>query len=722
METLLPPAAPTQGSGKGGKTKLISCTSCQRRKVKCDKIQPTCSNCTKHRAKCFYYAPALPLRKKRKSPEEELRARLKRCENLLEAHGISADDDVGHASTQTGHNSGLEMSNPPIVTERVTAPKTKNGNDHDAIKPSGKFVIDAGKQNFIESPLWNILSEELEGPVDMLRLSQSNGRDNHQSSHGAPSEGFLNAGDFLLNSAAIHSTAELKALHPKPLIIFRLWQVFLDNINPLTKLIHAPTVQQRLLDASAKLEDISKEWEALMFAIYLSAIQSMSADECQSTMGESKGILIRRYHPAVRSALLRANFTSSLDILLVQAFALYLLSVRQYHEPNSLWILTGTAVRLGQRIGLHRDGTLIGLSPFETEIRRRVWWRLLALDGQTAELCGAGLSVAFPRYDCKRPLNVNDSDLSPNMSALPSEHDGPTEMIFCGFRYEIGLFLRNVKENSKWMGIGLSETAVEERTAQLDELQALIERKYLKFCDPSVPLHLFARLMGDATILALRLVAPYPRKYPQGLTEMPPKERDEVFWISMHVLGFYNLSQRTESIRRFLWNVNVQFQWHAFIILAHELQLRPEDKHTRDAWSKIEELFEYNADVIVNTNTPLHRAVSRLILKAWSVRQTRLRRSNTPLPNPVFIATLQGQAGKQDAANQPSLSYEPSEPKTTEFAPASQPMTTESTTGTTDFLETLTPSMFSEGTPIDWSEWDYMLQDFELQNASFAQT
>lgn len=663
----------------------------------------------------------MPLRKKRKSPEEELMGRLKRYELLLEAHGIQANDDLEYASTPIENNNRIEAKG-AVLTEGVSSPRNKSVNDDDASKPSGKFVIDAGKQSFTESPLWNILSEELQGPADMLRLSQSNGRESHQLSNGAPSECFLDAGDFLLNNVANHSAVELKALHPKPLIIFRLWQVFLDNINPLTKLIHAPTTQQRLLDASANLESISKEWEALMFAIYLSAVQSMSADECRSIVGESKAVLIRRYHSAVRSALLRANFTSSLDILLVQAFALYLLSVRQYHEPSSLWILTGTAIRLGQRLGLHRDGTLVGLSPFDTEIRRRVWWRLLALDGQTAELCGAGLSVVFPRYDCKRPLNVNDSDLSPNMSAFPSEHDGPTEMIFCGFRYEIGLFLRDLKANSKWMGNGLRETAVDEKTDQLDELQALIDRKYLRFCDPSVPLHHFARLMGEATIMALRLVAPYPRKYPQGLVEMAPKERDEVFWISMHVLGFYNLSQRTESIRRFLWNVNVQFQWHAFIILAHELQLRPEDKHTRDAWSQIEELFEYNADVIVNTDTPLHKAASRLILKAWSVRQTRLQQSNTQLSTPVFVATLQNQAGKQDTANQPRVSYVPSQPTANEFITTSQTVMNESTSSANGFLETLTSNVLADGTPIDWSEWDYMLQDFELQNASFAQT
>ena len=722
MEGPRPPVTSPPRNGQSGITRLISCSTCQQRKVKCDKAQPTCSNCAKHRTSCVYIPPALPIRKKRKSPEEELVGRLRRYERLLRAHDIPTDDDPDYASTSIEKGSMSEASTTSIVTERVSSLKKQDGTNHNHFKPSGNFVVNAGKQSFIESPLWNILSDELQGPVDMRRLSQPNCRESHQVLNGAASEGLFNAGDFLLSNAATHSAAELKAMHPRPLIIFRLWQVFLDNINPLTKLLHAPTVQQHLLEASANLEKISREWEALMFAIYLSAIQSMSTHECQNVMGEAKGILIRRYHTAVRSALLRANFTSSLDLLLVQAFALYLLSVRQYHEPNSLWILTGTAVRLGQRIGLHRDGSLVGLSPFETEIRRRMWWRLLALDGQTAELCGAGLSIAFPQYDCKRPLNVNDSDLSPNMSALPSEHDGPTEMIFCGFRYEIGLFLRNTKASSNWMESGLSNTALEEKKKQLDELRALIERKYLRFCDPSVPLHLFARLMGEATIMALRLVAPFPRRYPQGLVEMTAKERDEVFWISMDVLGLYNLSQRTESIRRFLWNVNVQFQWHAFIILAHELQLRPEDQHTHDAWSKIEELFEYNPDVIANTNSPLHKAVSRMILKAWSVRQTRLRQSSIPLPTPAFIATLQTQAAKQDAANPARMPYTPSEAAATELAPTSQPIVPESASGSNGFLGSLTPNVLADGTPIDWSEWDYLLQDFELQNASFAQT
>ena len=236
--------------------------------MKCDKAQPTCSNCAKHRTSCVYVAPALSLRKKRKCPREEIFGRLKRYERLLEAHGIHADGDLDHASTEIKPHRVLVTPKPYVVTQSVSRATNEDGIGHDPSKPSGNFVSDAGKQSYIESPLWAILSGDLQGAIDIQRLSQSSSTDSHQISDRATPGGFLNAGDFLLHNAARHSASELRAMHPKPLIIFRLWQVFLDNINPLTKLIHAPTTQQRLLEASANLENISREWEALLFAIY----------------------------------------------------------------------------------------------------------------------------------------------------------------------------------------------------------------------------------------------------------------------------------------------------------------------------------------------------------------------------------------------------------------------------------------------------------------------
>ena len=78
----------------------------------------------------------------------------------------------------------------------------------------------------------------------------------------------------------------------------------------------------------------------------------------------------------------------------------------------------------------------------------------------------------------------------------------------------------------------------------------------------------------------------------------------------------------------------------------------------------------------------------------------------------MFVATLRNQAAKQGAATQAIV---------TDFTPIARPIVAESTSSSDGFLENLAPNVLADGTWIDWSEWDYLLQDFELQNASFAQ-
>lgn len=693
----------------------ISCVVCQQRKVKCDKVRPTCSNCARYHAACVYVGRSKRLPKKR-GPQNEISGRSNKHASPLES---SSTPSVGRTRILTPARNGASIKGSDVISSVVRS-NPFLGRQCNNPKSPGKLIIHDGTQSFIESGLWNNLSEELQGPHDMQRLLQFSGRDRHHLSLDPSFKGLLNAGELLLNTAITSSPAELKALHPEPILFFRLWQVFLDNVNPLTKLIHAPTTQQIILNAISHPENIASDLEAFLFAIYLSAIHSMSADDCQSIMGESKRVLFCRYNDAVKEALLRAKFVSSINIVLIQAFTLYLFSVRQFHEPNSLWILTGTVMRMAQRLGLHRDGSLIGLPPFEIEIRRRIWWSLLYLDGQTSEFCGAGVSTC-PRFDTKPPLNVNDSDLSPSMSLLPAEHEGSTEMMLCCFRCEIEHIFKDWKEIGRW-GLGFNGTHNALQEERLNEFQAFIKRKYLRFCDPSVPIQLFTQIVSETTIASLRLMARHPRNYPQGGIEMSLKERKEVFKISLQVLELYNLTLRTESIHQFLWDINLQFQWHAFVFLAYELQFRPEDKETDDAWSKIEELFEYNPDVITNTNTPLHDAVSRLILQAWSIRQARSQRYNSQRATPGFISTLETQGIQNDAVNYAKTSKEPAQAVYPEFEPDSENVLIDSASPINDFQESFTPDTLENRNLIDWTGWDYMLQDFEFQNASFTQS
>jgi len=111
------------------------------------------------------------------------------------------------------------------------------------------------------------------------------------------------------------------------MLIFRLWQTFIENVNPLTKLIHNPTVQALVLESSGRLGDLSAPTEALLFSIYLSAITSLDDEECERMMGESKSVVWNRYMNAAQQALLNAQILKSNDLTVLQAFTIYLVTI-----------------------------------------------------------------------------------------------------------------------------------------------------------------------------------------------------------------------------------------------------------------------------------------------------------------------------------------------------------------------------------------------------------
>jgi hypothetical protein len=119
----------------------------------------------------------------------------------------------------------------------------------------------------------------------------------------------------------------LESFHPSPVQIFRLWQTYLDNINPLTKIFHAPTIQQKVLDATSDLSKIPKNTEALLFGIYATATMSMDDETSEKILGEEKDAVLARFQIGLRRALRNAGYLRSSDIVVLQAFTLYLVRI-----------------------------------------------------------------------------------------------------------------------------------------------------------------------------------------------------------------------------------------------------------------------------------------------------------------------------------------------------------------------------------------------------------
>lgn len=121
--------------------------------------------------------------------------------------------------------------------------------------------------------------------------------------------------------------ASLRTFHPAVSQIFLLWQTFLDNVNPIIKPFHAPSVQQLILEAVGDMDNIPRTTDALLFAIYLSSVMSMDDWTCQRMLGEVKSDLVLRFSKLAEQALVNAEFLKSTNIVTLQAQTIYLVGL-----------------------------------------------------------------------------------------------------------------------------------------------------------------------------------------------------------------------------------------------------------------------------------------------------------------------------------------------------------------------------------------------------------
>src|SRR6185436_15612239 len=99
--------------------------------------------------------------------------------------------------------------------------------------------------------------------------------------------------------------------HPSADRIRKLWEIYMDSIDPLTKIIHVSTIRPAIEKAAADTGAIPRSFEALMFAIYSAAIMSLNEAECQQCFSSPRTPLLTHHIRLTEAALSRAHFMST---------------------------------------------------------------------------------------------------------------------------------------------------------------------------------------------------------------------------------------------------------------------------------------------------------------------------------------------------------------------------------------------------------------------------
>ncbi|KAM5440543.1 hypothetical protein McaMca56_000773 [Microsporum canis] len=264
-------------------------------------------------------------------------------------------------------------------------------------------------------------------------------------------------------------------------------------------------------------------------------------------------------------------------------------------ESSCSWMMVSIAIRIAQTIGIHQDGTIFSISPYETEIRRRLWWYIVSLDIRATEMAGSGKSVVPQSWNAPLPLNINDEDISLDMTTFSSEHTKVTEMSFPLLKYELSLFLQD-PGNGKFSG-GLEETRTGTSLlhARIARLEKCFEERFLWFCDPVIPLHVLLTVTARSTICKLQRIAEVSyadKDQPRILTNPETK-----FSYGLKMLEYDKLVHSTKSTQRFRWYIMNSFPWGAVIGLLKAITGQTTWDETKEAaWHHLEDMYQHHPE------------------------------------------------------------------------------------------------------------------------------
>jgi hypothetical protein len=94
----------------------------------------------------------------------------------------------------------------------------------------------------------------------------------------------------------------------------------------------------------------------------------------------------------------------------LEATVLLILYHLRSESRNGLWHLTGLAMRTVIDIGLHREASTNTLTPFETQLRRRLFWSVYALESILAGTLGRPISLSDCDIDQPLPFSIDDNE------------------------------------------------------------------------------------------------------------------------------------------------------------------------------------------------------------------------------------------------------------------------------------------------------------------------
>ena len=343
-----------------------------------------------------------------------------------------------------------------------------------------------------------------------------------------------------------------------------------------------------------------------------------------TNFGTSKSDLSLKFRLGLEHALAKADFLNVPDIVLVQAFALFLSLVRRHDSPRFVWMMTGLVIRMAQYLGLQRDGTHFEhLTPFEIEMRRKVWWAVCMLDIRASEDQGTELSIASGSFDTKIPLNINDEDIDPETKQMPTERDGVTDMSFARIWFGIGEITRQMMAHSAKDGLA----GLEDQSRLLSEIYQKFEEGYCQYTPESGNIAYWVGVTIARLVMAkMTLIIFLPVLFSSPSEHFSDDVRTKLLISAIEVAEYNHALNAEQACKQWRWVFQTYTHWHAIVYLLIEISRRPWSPIVERAWAALHSSWLIPDQTPIDKNLRIWVPLRKLMDKARKHRNAELNR------------------------------------------------------------------------------------------------
>ncbi|QGA18702.1 hypothetical protein EYB26_006387 [Talaromyces marneffei] len=391
----------------------LSCTLCRRRKLRCDRGEP-CGTCVRRglASSCAYVRSngQGPVTTTTQPAVSSMTDRIAQLERMV----ISLVD-----SNKTTGASEFDRMPSPVMTmlpQSPGMPAPRDATNFQTPRHWGQIRVGNYETAYVPSTHWSIILEEISELKNMFSHAYDPCIRSAPLASTSPSD---NAEfDILFGSHRASSRQEILAAIPSKSVVDKIVAgYFLDR--PIVSIVlHGPTF---LIEYERFWQDplgTPMAWIGLLFAVMCLVLSHRPE---MVPMVADHGDLARVYGERIAQCLHLGKYTRGAPYT-IEALLLYLHIELLRGEDTRIepWMILGIIVRLAYRMGYHRDPShFSNISPFDGEMRRRLWSMLVQLDIQISGQVGLPRMAREDQGDTREPRNLLDEDLHHDMQELP---------------------------------------------------------------------------------------------------------------------------------------------------------------------------------------------------------------------------------------------------------------------------------------------------------------